>query len=76
MLTLCKQIMRGLCAELDVEFVELPGEADHVHMLLAYTPTLTISVLERRLKDRTLLRREFTRDCVRAHMRTHRWSPS
>jgi putative transposase len=67
-----------VCAELDVELVELNGEADHVHLLVAYPPTLAISTLEQRLKGRTAyaVRREFTGRCVRARMRGHLWSPS
>lgn len=70
--------MRTVCAELDVELVEFNGEADHVHLLVAYPPTLAISVLIQRLKGRTAyaIRREFTGACVRARMRRHLWSPS
>jgi putative transposase len=58
--------------------VEFNGEADHVHLLLAYPPTLAISVLVQRLKGRTAyaVRREYTGACVRARMRGHLWSPS
>ncbi len=53
MLTFCEHTMRGVCAELDVELVEFNGEADHVHLLVAYPPTLAISILVQRLKGRT-----------------------
>ena len=43
MLTFCEHTMRTLCAELDAELVEFNGEADHVHLLVAYPPTLAIS---------------------------------
>jgi putative transposase len=54
------------------------GEADHVHLLVHYPPTLAISTLVHRLKGRTAypVRREFTCACVRARMRGHLWSPS
>jgi REP element-mobilizing transposase RayT len=70
--------MRGICADLDAELVEFNGEADHVHLLVAYPPTLAICVLAQRLKGRTAhaVRREFTGACVRARMRGHLWSPS
>ncbi|WP_331219342.1 transposase, partial [Mycobacterium avium] len=29
-------VMEFVCAELDVELVEFNGEADHVHLLVAY----------------------------------------
>jgi putative transposase len=58
--------------------VDLNGESDHVHLLVAYPPTLAISVLVQRLKGRTAyaVRCEFTGACVRARMRGHLWSPS
>ncbi|ABK67962.1 hypothetical protein MAV101_07455 [Mycobacterium avium subsp. hominissuis 101] len=62
MLTFAETTMRTVCAELDVELVEFNGEADHVHLLVAYPPTLAISALAQRLKGRTAyaVRREFT----------------
>jgi putative transposase len=68
----------ALCADLNAELVEFNGEPDDVHLLVAYPPTLAISVLAQRLKGRTAyaVRREFTGDCVRARMRGHLWSPS
>jgi putative transposase len=64
--------------ELDVELVEFNGEADHVHLLVAYPPTLAIRTLVQRLKGRTAyaVRREYTGACLRARMRGHLWSPS
>ncbi len=78
MLTFAETTTRAVCAELDVELVEFNGEADHVHVLVAYPPTLAVSVLVQRLTGRTAyaVRREFTGACVRARMRAHLWSPS
>ncbi|KAA8956102.1 IS200/IS605 family transposase [Mycobacterium sp.] len=78
MLTFTEATMRAVCAELDVDLVEFNGETDHVHLLVAYPPTLAIAVLAQRLKGRTAyaVRREFTGACVRARMRGHLWSPS
>ena len=78
MLTYTEQTMREVCADLAVELVEFNGETDHVHLLVAYPPTLAISVLAQRLKGRTAyeVRREFTGACVRARMRGHLCSPS
>ncbi|ORV09689.1 cytosine methyltransferase [Mycolicibacterium fallax] len=69
MLTHCESTMHGVCADL---------EADHVHLLVSYPPTLAVSTLVQRLKGRTAYvgRREFTGACVRARMRGHLWSPS
>jgi putative transposase len=78
MLTFCEHTMRAVCAELDVELVEFNGEADHVHLLVAYPTVFAISTLVQRLKRRSAyaMRREFTGTCVRARMRGHLWSPS
>jgi putative transposase len=78
MLTFCQRTMHAVCAELDVELVEVNGEADHVHLLVAYPPTLAICALVQRLKGRTAyaVRREYTGAGVRARMRGHLWSPS
>ena len=78
MLSFCEHTMRAVCAELDAELVEFNGEADHVHLLIAYPPTLAVSTLVQRLTGRTAysVRREYTGRCVRARMRRHLWSPS
>lgn len=78
MLTFTEHTTRGACDELGADLVEFNGEADHVHLLVAYPPTPAISTLVQRLKGRTAyaVRREFTGACVRAGMRGHLWSPS
>lgn len=78
MLTFTQHTMRGVCDELGADLVEFNGEADHVHLLVAYPPALAISTLVQRLKGRTAyaVRREYTGACVRARMRGHLWSPS
>jgi putative transposase len=78
MLTYTDQTMRGVCSDLDAALVEFNGEADHVHLLVCYPPTVAISVLTQRLKGHSAyaVRREFTGACVRARMRGHLWSPS
>jgi putative transposase len=35
MLTFCENTTRAVCGDLDVELVELNGEADHVHLLVS-----------------------------------------
>ena len=78
MLIFTEKTMHGVCADLDSELVQFNGEADHVHLLVAYPPTVAISALVQRLKGRTAyaVRREYTGVCVRARMRGHLWSPS
>jgi putative transposase len=62
MLTYCETTMREVCDDLGAELVEFNGEANHVHLLVAYPPTLAISTLVQRLKGRTAyaVRREYT----------------
>ena len=78
MLTFCEHTMRTVCAELDVELVEFNGEADHVHLLVAYPPTLAISTWCSGSKAARLTRcaANTLARCVRARMRGHLWSPS
>ncbi|MDT5412896.1 MAG: REP-associated tyrosine transposase [Mycobacterium sp.] len=78
MLIFTEKTMHGVCADLDAELVQFNGEADHVHLLVAYPPTVAISALVQRLKGRTAyaVRREYTGVGVRARMRGHLWSPS
>ncbi len=77
-LTYCENTMRSVCDGLDAEWVELNGEADQVHLLVANPPTLAISTLAQRLKGRTAyaVRREHTDACVRARRRGQLWPPS
>ena len=78
MLTFAENTTRTVCSDLDVELVEFNGETDHLHLLVAYPPTMAISTPVQRLKDRTAhaVRHEFTGRCVRSRMRGHLWSPS
>jgi putative transposase len=76
MLTFCEHTMRTVCTEIDTELVEFNGHADHVHLLVAYPPTLAISTRCRGAKAAAYaVRREYTGTCVRARMRGHLWSP-
>ena len=50
MLTSCEFLMRDVCTEIGTELREFNGEADHVHLLVHYPPSLAISVLVNRLK--------------------------
>ena len=43
MLTSTEHTMRSACNELGADLVEFNGQADHVHLLVAYPPTLAIS---------------------------------
>lgn len=77
-LTRCEDIMRDICTELDATLSEFNGETDHVHLLIAYPPTLPVATLAMRLKGRTayLLRREHRFHMNQQRMNGHLWSPS
>ena len=78
MLTSCENTMRGVCAELNAEWVEFNGQAHHVHLLVSYPPTLAISTRIQQITGRTAhaVRRKYTGACMRARTRGHLWSPS
>ena len=70
--TFIEHIMRGVCAELDVELIEFNSEADHMHLLVAYPLTQAISTLLQRLKGRTahaVRREKLRRLCPYPHPR-------
>jgi putative transposase len=73
MLTFAETTMRALCAELDIELVEFNAQTDHLHLHVAYPPTLTISLLDPRSKGPTAhpVRPEFTSESVRARTPGH-----
>jgi Transposase IS200 like len=50
MLTNCQNTMPSVCDDLGAGLIEFNGEADHLHLLVAYPPTLAISQLVQRLK--------------------------
>jgi putative transposase len=77
-LTVAENTMHATCTELDTQLVEFTGETDHVHLLVAYGPTLAISALVQPLNGRTTypVRREYTGACGRARMLGRLWSPS
>ena len=52
-LTFAENTMHNVSSDLDVELVEFNGETDHVHLLVAYLPTMAISTLVQRLNGRT-----------------------
>jgi len=64
-----EQIMRQVCADFGAELPEFNGEPDHVHLLVNFPPTMTISRLVNSLKgvSSRRLRQEFP------ELRRHNW---
>jgi len=73
-----QEIMRDVCADFGAELAEFTGQAEHVHLLVHFPPTVAISRLVNSLKgvSSRRLRQEFPG--LRAHYwRTKRlWSGS
>jgi putative transposase len=67
-------VFASVCADLSAELVEMDGEDDHVHLLVAYLPHVAVARLVNSLKG-VSARRLRQRYRVRTH-RKHLWSPS
>ena len=67
----------SVCTDFDVELVEMDGERDHVHLLVNYPPTLSVSNLVNSLKgvSSRLLRRDRP-DIAERYYKGVLWSPS
>lgn len=67
-----------VCADFDVELVEMDGEEDHVHLLVNYPPKLAVSTLVNSLKgvSSRLLRRDRPDIAKRYYYKGVLWSPS
>lgn len=67
-------VLAAVCTDFGATLVEFNGEDDHVHLLVEYPPTVTLSRLVNSLKgvSSRRLRQQFT---LRTH-REHLWSPS
>lgn len=68
----------SVCADFDVELVEMDGEYDHVHLLINYPPKLAISNLVNSLKgvSSRLLRRDRPDIALRYYYKGVLWTPS
>ncbi|MGL4192443.1 MAG: IS200/IS605 family transposase [Vibrio sp.] len=68
----------SVCADFDVELVEMDGEGDHVHLLVNYPPKLAVSTLVNSLKgvSSRLLRRDRPVIAARYYYKGVLWTPS
>jgi putative transposase len=73
-LDVLRSVFAGVCADFGAELVEMDGEDDHVHLLVAYPPHVAVARLVNSLKG-VSARRLRQRCRVRTH-REHLWSPS
>ncbi|EBM3803679.1 IS200/IS605 family transposase [Salmonella enterica] len=67
----------SVCADFDVELVEMDGGCDHVHLLINYPPKLAISNLVNSLKgvSSRLLRRDRPDIALRYYYKGVLWTP-
>ncbi|BCI84627.1 IS200/IS605 family transposase (plasmid) [Mycolicibacterium sp. TY66] len=77
-LTHCERLVADICVGLGAELREFNGEADHVHLLVYYPPSLPISTRVNRLKGSSSHQiRQHYPTHVRKHLwGNHFWSPS
>ena len=70
--------MESVCADFGAALVEFNGEGDHVHLLLNYPPSVSLSTLVGSLKgvSSRLLRKEFGDFHPWLKRRGVLWSPS
>lgn len=69
-----QEVCLGVAEKMGFQLLELNGEADHVHLLVEYPPTISVSSLANHLKgvSSRMLRKEFP---LRPHA-NHLWTPS
>jgi putative transposase len=77
MLELLKQMFSSVCQDIQSTLEEMNGETDHVHLLVAYPPQVSISKLVNSLKgvSSRLLRKECP-GSKRCYWTSVLWSPS
>lgn len=70
-------IFNNVCKDFDAELVEMNGETDHVHLLLNYSPKVSISKLVNSLKgvSSRLIRKQHP-ELAQYYWKGGLWSPS
>jgi putative transposase len=69
-----RDVFARVCADFGADLLEMDGEDDHVHLLVAYPPQVAVARLVNSLKG-VSARRLRQRYQMRTH-REHLWSPS
>lgn len=78
MLERLKEIFQEICGKWECHLVEFNGEADHVHLLINFSPQVQLSKLIANLKtvSSRLLRKEFQTELGRIYSKPVFWSGS
>ena len=76
--TFLKDVMTKVCQDFNAELMELDGEDDHIHVLVAYPPKVAVSTLVNSLKGASAyrLRRQNFPEVRQKLWGSHFWSPS
>lgn len=72
---IAEAIIRGTCAEMDIEIIDMAVNVDHVHIFFKYPPKYSLSHIAKKVKGRSsrLLRLHFPH--LRDWCGEHLWSP-
>ena len=66
-----------ICTDFEAELVEMDGEDDHVHLLVAYPPKVAVARLVNSLKGASSRRLRHARPDIQGRYRNSKlWSPS
>lgn len=78
MLKRLKEIFQETCEKWECQLVEFNGEADHVHLLINFSPQVQLSKLIANLKtvSSRLLRRDFKVELERVYSKPVLWTGS
>ena len=72
-----RKAFQSACEKLECELLEMDGERDHVHLLIAYPPKLAISVIVNNLKSVSSRMLRLQNPCLTRQSRsTALWSRS
>jgi len=73
-----RPMLRKVCEDFETQLVEMDGEDDHVHLLVNYPPSVSVSKLVNSLKGASSRRLRIERPDIakRYYWRGALWSPS
>ena len=72
-----KPVMGRVCLDAGAELIEMDGEDDHVHLLVNYPPSISLSTLVNSLKGvSSRMLRQIRPDIARRYWKGALWSPS
>jgi putative transposase len=76
MLARLEQICRDTCMKWEAQVIEFNGEADHIHLLIDYSPKVQVSKLVNNLKtvSSRLIRKEFAQQVNQFYSKPVFWS--